>query len=402
MADPTDFVQRLRMNNIFPTAGFNPLGPPQRQSLDVNGILRQIGAMQANARNDAANEEENRYYRAKGDRLAEIARQNAIATQQRESSPLKAQGGMNVVLGNAPMSDYQKGSLALGKERLAQTGNLQTQKLEQAGNIAEGKQTVAEGKLGVSQQDSATRKARADIYAFKAQHPNMKIVADKGGNFFAIDPITGKSMDTGVGTGTLDEREKLEITGSQAMERTNANIQGRKDVAEQQHGYRTEEIGTRGTEQRKTNESKPAKELSPTQQQAEINNNARKIANTRPDLAKYLEIAPNGSFTISPSGSDVIDQTLESLLYGKDIKLGNSNLPAQTPSPTTQNNAGPEGPPLPPGYQFPVTPIQTPSGPMVMVNGQPMSLEEYNNTQQTPNPAAPSSRYRVTIGTGGR
>ena len=52
--DPgSDFVRRLRMNNIFPTGGFNPLQPPQRPGgygggygggggIDVGGMLNQI------------------------------------------------------------------------------------------------------------------------------------------------------------------------------------------------------------------------------------------------------------------------------------------------------------------------------------------------------------------------
>ena len=318
-----DFVSRLRMNNIFPTAGFNPLQAPTRPDLDVNGILNAISAMQQNARQADMIQEDNIHRRGRTENLQDIGRQNALRQQQEMNNPLRAQGGMNVVLGNDPnaMTGYQKGELQLGRERLAQTANLSGEKLSQTGEIASGKQSIAEGKLDISKQDSATRKARADIYAFKAQHPNMKIVADKGGNFHAIDPITGKSMDTGVETGTLSDAEKLEITGGQAMDRTNANIEGRSSLEDKRHEGNLEEIGARGAESRKTNEAKPTKEESPSQERIRANNKARELVNTRPDLAPFIKIDPNGNFTIKSSGQDVIDQTLQSLIYGKDVKL---------------------------------------------------------------------------------
>lgn len=97
MAD--DFVNRLRMNSIFPTAGFNPLQPPERPSFDMNGLINTIAALQHNARSEDMAQEDNMHRRGQFENLQNIARQNAMQKLAQENSPLRAQGGMNVVLG---------------------------------------------------------------------------------------------------------------------------------------------------------------------------------------------------------------------------------------------------------------------------------------------------------------
>lgn len=86
------------------------------------------------------------------------------------------------------------------------------------------------------ERNANIRQQRADIYGFKAQHPNFKFVMTKGGNVQAMDPATGEAHDTGVPTGSLTELDKM-------------NLQG--DI-------RLEQIGATGAEARKTEETRQA------------------------------------------------------------------------------------------------------------------------------------------------
>jgi len=96
-----DFVQRLRMNNIFPSGGDNPFGAPEigGGGVDINNILNSVMSFRNNQRQQDQQREDSLYYRQKNDRLAEIARQSALSNQAKMADPLRAQGGMNVVLG---------------------------------------------------------------------------------------------------------------------------------------------------------------------------------------------------------------------------------------------------------------------------------------------------------------
>lgn len=98
---PEDFVQRLRMNSIYPTGGNNPFGAPDipQGGFDINHIINAIATMRANQRNDDMIQEDSMHRRGMTEHLSEIARRNAMQYQDDMSSPLRAQGGMNVVLG---------------------------------------------------------------------------------------------------------------------------------------------------------------------------------------------------------------------------------------------------------------------------------------------------------------
>lgn len=98
-----DFVNRLRQNSIFPTGGYNPFQAPQRPAgIDPMQILNAVQAQHENDRQNAIIQEDNMHRRQVGEHLQEVARQNALQQQARDSSPLRAQGGMNVVLGGNP------------------------------------------------------------------------------------------------------------------------------------------------------------------------------------------------------------------------------------------------------------------------------------------------------------
>jgi hypothetical protein len=63
------------------------------------------------------------------------------------------------------------------------------------------------------------KQQRADIYDWKAKHPNMKIVFPKGGNIQAIDQTTGQTIDLGVPTGSLSDADKYDLQQTNAIAR---------------------------------------------------------------------------------------------------------------------------------------------------------------------------------------
>lgn len=153
MAD-TDFVQRLRMNNIFPSGSSNPFSAPTIGGGGGGGGIDHIMNSVINFRNQQrqmdADAEENRYYRAKGDRLAEVARNAALNKQMMQSNtgPSGPNGmPLNVVLAQDPdkITAYQKAQLALSREK----NELGENKLNQAGQLGE-------RKLDISQQRANT------------------------------------------------------------------------------------------------------------------------------------------------------------------------------------------------------------------------------------------------------
>lgn len=70
----------------------------------------------------------------------------------------------------------------------------------------------AEKKTAISQQ-------LADIQKFKAENPNLKIVAPKGGNIQAIDPRTGQVVRDLGSAGTLTDEQRIGLEQKGAIEK---------------------------------------------------------------------------------------------------------------------------------------------------------------------------------------
>src|SRR5258706_9326816 len=98
---------------------------------------------------------------------------------------------------NPPFKDRQ----------LAQQYDLATQKLGQ------GQQGI-----DIKQQNTDINQQKANILKFKAENPGLNPLATKGGNITFYNPISGKTIDSGVSTGTLTEQERLELTGEQKID----------------------------------------------------------------------------------------------------------------------------------------------------------------------------------------
>lgn len=262
------FVDKLRMRNIYPSAG---LGPPDMDSSFNNTFDKIMPYLQQN-RMDDFNERNNHLQPAPAPPAL-----NGIASNV-------AQQPKNVVFND--ITPYQKGTLEFKNKELAEKTSLGRDKL---GVMDQN----ADDKLAVSQQ-------RANIYEFKAKNPNLKFEISKGGNFVALNPLTGEAQDTGISSGTMSDAEKLNITGKQHI----AEIDERGSNANSTQKLRNEgslaQIAARVQGEKDVNAAKPTHGELPTQTRVRQNNAARELANTRPELAKFITTNPDGSISITP------------------------------------------------------------------------------------------------------
>jgi len=204
--------------------------------------------------------------------------------------------------------------------------------------------------------DAKIKQQRADVYEFKARNPNMKIIAVKGGNIMAINPITAQKMDTGIPSGSLSDADRIALEQDNAMER----IAGQGDQTRQTQGVRhedtMEEIGARGDESRKT-KAVPSATTTTNKPETEAAirtgriNKATQLINTRPELRKWIQVNGNdirvtppsngGYFSSGPTKQEFDE--INNAIYGTSTAKPADNAAAPRdrgagPGPTTPNN----------------------------------------------------------------
>lgn len=202
-------------------------------------------------------------------------------------------------------------------------------------------------------RNAEIRQQRADIYAFKATHPDWKLILTKGGNIQAFNPQTQETHDTGIPTGSMTELDKMNLQGEQRLEQIGATGAEQKKTEGVRQAGREALAGMRGEQARQT-KSVPTggvggKAMLPTQIKVDQYNKARELANTRPELAKFIKpgsganefdiVKPNPSaWTESGRGptaqqySDIINAIYGPATGGRGAGAGPG--PASTP-PTT-------------------------------------------------------------------
>lgn len=190
-------------------------------------------------------------------------------------------------------------------------------------------------------RDAAIRQQRADVYEFKAKNPQLKLIMTKGGNVQAFNPITKETSDLGIPTGSLTDADKMSLQQEQQLERIEATggqqrqtervrQEGRIETAETRGWKPYEETLADGTKRTfmyneitgETRERapggtpqgatpvKPGGNVSgrtelPTQTKVRQYNSARELANTRPDLAKFVRLGPGtNEFRITQPGKN--------------------------------------------------------------------------------------------------
>jgi len=154
---------------------------------------------------------------------------------------------------------------------------------------------------------------RADVYEYKAKNPNLQFNFT-GPTVKVSDPQTGKVADTGIPTGNLSDADKLALQQGQALERISATGEERRTTQAEGHEQDMDEIIARGEQARRTRATPSGgtgKDELPTQTRVRQFNAARELANTRPELKKFIKLGSPGSndFTITPPGQGFFGPT---------------------------------------------------------------------------------------------
>lgn len=180
------FVDKMRMQNIFPSSRFN---------LGFTGKIPSYGGQDpltdiVSRFEDLRNKEESR--------ISNIANRMVQPQGPQVTEPTQPnQGRMNVIFKDNEMTPFQRESLALRRQGLENT-------------------------KGNQEANRNLTKQRISIAEHKAKNPNKRFIAVKGGNVMAFDPATGEAEDTGINSGTLTDQERLEIQqdNAKALETT--------------------------------------------------------------------------------------------------------------------------------------------------------------------------------------
>jgi hypothetical protein len=338
-----ELVNRLRMNNIFPTAGFNPLGPPDMnsgyadfdtidrlnnryQSNQAAGMQRQQDMIRFQNRENSLNQPRQPGLNAIAQNTSGAAGYNYAQTPYNAGNENTAQ---NVVYKPPPSemeTPYQKGLLAVREQQLA-GGPLAQAKLAQ-------KASIDQQRVDISKGDAATRAGRAAVYKFKAENPGLVLSYPKGGNVSAFDKITGKyrpvldAEGNPVPTGTMSQQDVLDEQGNQKLDQIGATGEQSRETQTMKGQQALDEIAKRTAGQIEVNAAKPEKGMLPTQQKVDQINRAQQIKNTNPQLGKYIEVdRTTGEVILTPSGDPLIDNELKQRIYGpgNDIRLPNES-----------------------------------------------------------------------------
>jgi hypothetical protein len=269
MAD-TSFIEKLRMNNIFPPGGGGQ-GPftapdlsagqmdPQKMRSMMDVILPSILSEKQKDRDLQI-------------QLAQMQHQPSglkdIGTHIAKEKPMTySYGGML-----DSMTPYQKASIQLEKDKLKQSGVLGQQKLSQSG------------------QDVQTRIRRADI----AQKIADGRATDEEKNEYILGQIEERGNQS---------RQSQTIRGEQAMEQIGARGNEARETTGMRGENQLANIAARIKGQQDVNAAKPTRPMLPTQSKVMEANAARELINTRPELAPFVKQNQDGTYSITPPGT---------------------------------------------------------------------------------------------------
>ena len=193
-------------------------------------------------------------------------------------------------------------------------------------------------KYNIQQQNANINQQKVNIAQFKAQNPNVKFVATKGGNVTAFDPITGEAFDTGINSGTMSEEDKQELIGSQHLaeigargteQRANTTLSGNMAADRNRESIAgREKVAGANNDARSLRDQNNA--MQPSQVRIQQQNAARELLARRPDLAQFIATEPNGNFSIV--GNPDLDSlaTIQNAIYSSTGGPLSSNTTGNT------------------------------------------------------------------------
>lgn len=189
----------------------------------------------------------------------------------------------------------------------------------------------------IRQQNADTAAHRADAYAFGIENPLGQVVQPRGGNIAVINRRTGSATDTGVGSGTMTEEDKLIAQAEAALNAIGARGDsairveqerqgGRVDLAEMARDARLAAIDAQGKNAADRQEDAQAFTADrPREHSAALNQRARDVFGSSPEYAGAIEFDPQGNFRIKSDIDDDLRKRVTKEIYGErktDINLG--------------------------------------------------------------------------------
>lgn len=324
------FIDNIRMAQMFPAAGGRQtgttpnslFGTPQVNPPDQTDLISQF----AQRILPLIHGEQDRERGFNQQDMAQGHSQHMLDIANAAANP-------NVVFKNDPntIKPLDAAKLEQGQQKIDLT------KEKNTGTLGLGQDKLAETKAHNSAIDK--------INEFKATHPGMKLISPKGGNFQALDPITGQTMDLGISTGTFNDEERINVNQKNALARIDetASQAGKNAGAleTQRQGGRVDLAGINNKARMdlKTTAA-PEKPLLPGQQNQQTNGRYIEASATHPEWKSFITPPIPGQTTTwsikSPSESGGPDELtyhqIGDFIYGgaaktEDINLPNENKP---------------------------------------------------------------------------
>lgn len=311
---PADYTAGLRMNSIYGGLGLGPPDMGEQFHPDmITAILNKIEPAFQRKRDMELNNQKELIRYQNEPRFKAIANQMVKPEHIWEGTmPKQGAGtGNNIVLGNAPMSEYQKAQIDLGKQQLAQktdasadTIGIRQQNTDIAARRAVLAEKIADGKATDAEKqeyDLAKIGARGDI--------ENKQIERRGEIESGQINLRGKIEDA-----------QIQTRGQQALEQIGANIAGRKEIKAIPSGT----------------------PMSPSQIGADQLNKIREIKLARPDLAPHLIEDASGQLSIDPNAPPEIQNEIKNFILTprkQDIQLPSSK-PIARPTDKKNDPAG--------------------------------------------------------------
>jgi hypothetical protein len=251
-------VNRLRMNSIY---GDSPqqaeFGPPDfHGGMDIQSILPGILAalQQENEKDRSFKREMLQPKQQQTPMLQQIGQQVKQPIQHEEPKKTFLPPTYNGMSASDYFNLEEKKREFEGKSTLGERGlDVKEKGLENTKELGEKK---LEEKTTNDKARTEIAQHRADIYDFKAKHPNAQIIRTKGGNIHIYDPVTQTTHDTGIDSGTLSDEDEINLKGEhriEAIDRGSQNrlaeiserLSGQKELADKNNAAKQELQNTR-------------------------------------------------------------------------------------------------------------------------------------------------------------
>lgn len=209
--------------------------------------------------------------------------------------------GRNEGEGIQPSMEQERPMNVVFKDQISP---LDQAKLDQRRAELEGRQDLGKSNLGIKRDEVGIKRDQLAINDFKSKNPGMKIESQKGGNFFAINPITGETKDLGINTGTWSDEEVSNAKGQQALEQIGArggedrNTEGvrqtgRVALAGVNNAASMERTKQQGQNAIVTKET-PSGNLNSREEISRAQLNYNKLINANPKYRNFVKLDANG------------------------------------------------------------------------------------------------------------